>query len=129
VKPVDTDKPMCLALLLLDQPFKVQERLCGLPPAARVGSRISPDGHWLAYPVEGSKQVAILDLTTVFSGGKPNLWNLTVTTKTVWLNATTFVVDNGTKFLALTATTKDGKFETLDQPSDGVVLIEPLYAG
>jgi len=129
VKAADPDKPMCLALLLLDQPFKVKEKLCGLPPAARAGSRISPDGHWLAYPVQGAKQVAILDLTKVFTGGKPNLWNLAVTGKTVWLNATTFVVDNGSKFLALNPAAQDGRFETMNQPSDGVVLIEPLYAG
>jgi hypothetical protein len=129
IKAVDPAKPMCLALLLLGQPFTIEKQFCGLPPAAAAGSRVSPDGHWLAYPVDGAKQVAILDLTTVFSGGKPKLWNLTVTQKTVWLNPTTFVVDNGAKFVALDPTGTAGKFETLDEASAGVVLIEPLAAG
>ncbi|GGM56538.1 hypothetical protein ACFFX1_29345 [Dactylosporangium sucinum] len=120
------EQPMCLALLSLAQPFNVRNRICGLPKAAKAGSRISPDGHWLAYPVDGQKQVAMLDLTKVFtSGEKPRTWNVSVTTKTVWLNATTFVVDNGTRFQALYP---DGKVETLDQTSDGVLLVEPLTA-
>jgi hypothetical protein len=126
VKAVAPDTEMCLAELKFDQPFKVEERVCGLPVAAKAGARISPDGHWLAYPVEGAKQVAILDLTTVFDGGKAKLWNLTVTPKTVWLNAKTFVVDNGKKFLKLDPAGKAGDVEQLDQESDGAVLIEPL---
>ncbi|UWP83565.1 hypothetical protein [Dactylosporangium fulvum] len=126
VKPVNQEKSMCLAWLQLDQPFKVLNKVCGLPLAERNGSRVSPDGHWLAYPVNGRKQVAIVDLTTVFTDGKSRLLNLNVTTKTVWLNATTFVVDNGDTFQALSP---DGKMETLGVDSNGVVLIEPLYAG
>jgi hypothetical protein len=127
VKAADPEKPMCLALLLLGQPFKLSEKVCGLPPAAKAGGRISPDGHWFAYPVDGAKQVAILDLKTVFDGSKPKLWNnLAVGGKTVWLNPTTFVVDNGTKFLALDPTGTVGKVETIDEASAGVVLIEPL---
>ncbi|GAA0740366.1 hypothetical protein GCM10010199_65040 [Dactylosporangium roseum] len=126
VKPVDPEKSMCLARLLLDQPFTEMKRICGLPPAERNGSRVSPGGHWLAYPVSGRKQVAIIDLTTVFTDGKARVVNLDVTTKTVWLNATTFVVDNGDTFQALST---DGKLETLGVDSANVVLIEPLYAG
>ena len=44
IKPVDTDEPMCLAKLSLDQPFKVEQRRCGLPVAAKAGGRVSPDG-------------------------------------------------------------------------------------
>jgi hypothetical protein len=117
---------MCLALLKFDQPFKIMNKVCGLPIADKAGARISPDGRWLAYPVVGAKQVAILDLTSVFTGGKPKLWNLTVTNKTMWLNAKTFVVDNGKKFVKLDPSGQADKVETLDEDSDGVVLIEPL---
>ncbi|WP_238016428.1 hypothetical protein KZZ52_04235 [Dactylosporangium sp. AC04546] len=125
VRAQSGEQAMCLALLSLAQPFKVKNRVCGLPRAAKAGSRISPDGHWLAYPVEGQKQVAMLDLTAVFTPGSktPRIWDFTVTTKTVWLNATTFLVDNGTRFQALYP---DGKSENLDQMSADVVLIEPL---
>jgi hypothetical protein len=127
------DTPMCLAQLLFDQPFTVKSKICGLPVAAKIGGRISPDGRWLAYPVEGLKQVAIVDLTTVFAGAKAKLWTLAVTAKTVWLNATTFVVDTGKKFLKLNPTGKTGDYQPLDedepeQATDQVVLIEPLEA-
>ncbi|WP_426509951.1 hypothetical protein ACPPVO_04130 [Dactylosporangium sp. McL0621] len=126
LKAVAPDTSMCLALLQFDQPFKIIKKFCGLPVAAEDGARISPDGHWLAYPVVGAKQVAILDLTTVFTGGKVKLWNLAVTAKTVWLNAKTFVVDNGKKFLKLDPTGKADDVEPLDQESQDAVLIEPL---
>ncbi|GAA2376212.1 hypothetical protein GCM10010170_080190 [Dactylosporangium salmoneum] len=130
VTAVGRDTPMCLALLKFGQPFTIQNKICGLPAAAKLGGRISPDGRWLAYPVAGLKQVAMLDLAAVFTGAKPKLWNLTVTTKTVWLNATTFVVDNGKKFLKLNPTDGGSDPEPLDQDSgqesDQVVLIEPL---
>ncbi|MER7008375.1 hypothetical protein ABT297_35735 [Dactylosporangium sp. NPDC000555] len=123
-----SDTPMCLALLEFDQPFKkTKNTICGLPAAAKEGgARISPDGRWLAYPVKGLKQVAILDLTTVFTDGKPKVWDLSVTSNTVWLNATTFVVDNGKKFLKLNPGAKTSEYDSLDQESDGAVLIEPL---
>ncbi|MEV8513245.1 hypothetical protein [Dactylosporangium sp. NPDC051484] len=122
-----SDTPMCLALLEFDQPFKTKNTRCGLPMAAKEGgARISPDGRWLAYPVKGLKQVAILDLTTVFPDGKPKVWDLSVTSNTVWLNATTFVVDNGKKFLKLNPGAKTSEYDSLDQESDGAVLIEPL---
>jgi hypothetical protein len=127
VRATAPDISMCLALLQFDQPFKTVSRICGLPVAAKAGGRISPDGHWLAYPVEGNKQVAILDLTKVFTGGTAKLWDLAVNpAKTVWLNATAFVVDNGKKFLKLDPTGKAGAYEPLDSDSAGVVLIEPL---
>ncbi|WP_432985304.1 hypothetical protein [Dactylosporangium sp. CA-233914] len=128
IAAVSPDTQMCLAQLLFDQPFKIAKKFCGLPMATKGGARISPDGRWLAYPVAGAGQVAILDLTTVFDGGKPKLWKLAVTDKTVWLNAKTFVVDNGNKFLKLDPTGKADNVEQLDQESDGVVLIEPLTA-
>ncbi|MGI5247084.1 hypothetical protein [Dactylosporangium sp. CA-139066] len=135
VAAAGTDTAMCLAQLLFDQPFTVKNKICGLPMAAKLGGRISPDGRWLAYPVEGLKQVAIVDLTTVFTGAKPKLWPLTVTAKTVWLNSTTFVVDTGRKFLKLNPTGKTGDYQPLDQDepddqetTDQVVLIEPLEA-
>ncbi|MEV6923477.1 hypothetical protein AB0M46_03030 [Dactylosporangium sp. NPDC051485] len=132
--PVDPDTPMCLALLKFGQPFTIQKQVCGLPVAAKVGGRISPDGRWLAYPVAGLKQVAMLDLAAVFTaaGAKPKLWTLTVTTKTVWLNATTFVVDNGKKFLKLNPAAGGADPVPLDQDpgqeteTAQVVLIEPL---
>ncbi|MFF5234794.1 hypothetical protein [Dactylosporangium sp. NPDC000521] len=130
VKPADKDEPMCLAMLTLDQPFKVAQRRCGLPVAAKAGGRVSPDGHWLAYPVDGLKQVAMLDLTKVFdtatavAAAAVKTWNLTVTTKTVWMNATTFVVDSGGKFRAITPTAATP--EPLNVESEGVVLIELL---
>jgi hypothetical protein len=132
VKPVDNEKSMCLALLALDRPspFKVTQRRCGLPMAAKAGGRVSPDGNWLAYPVEGLKQVAMLDLTKVFTGAAAKTWTLQVTTKTVWLNASTFVVDSGGKFRAITPTAAAGTSESLNNSeSEGVVLIEPLYSG
>lgn len=129
VKPVDDEKSMCLALLALDQPFKVVQRRCGLPAAAKAGGRVSPDGSWLAYPVEGLKQVAMLDLTKIFAGAAVKTWPLSVTTKTVWMNASTFVVDSGGKFRAITPTATAGTSESLNTQSEGVVLIEPLYSG
>lgn len=136
IKPGDGDQPMCLALLALDQPFKVMQQRCGLPRAARSGGRVSPDGHWLAYPVDGLKQVAVLDLTKIFTGtaataatGAIKTWTLTVTTKSMWINATTFVVDSGGKFRAITPAAAAGASEPLNVESDGVVLIEPLYSG
>lgn len=126
IKAVAPDTPMCLALLQFDQPFKVKQKVCGLPVAAKAGGRISPDGRWLAYPVEGAKQVAFVDLTTVFSDGKAKLWRLGVTDKTMWLNTNTFVVDDGKRFLKLDPTGKVDDYQTLDQDSNGVVLIEPL---
>ncbi|WP_433613320.1 hypothetical protein ACQP2P_03830 [Dactylosporangium sp. CA-139114] len=123
------DTAMCLAQLQFDQPFKIMKKACGLPVAAPAGARISPDGRWLAYPVVGLKQVAILDLTAVFDPGfKAKLWNLAVTTKTMWLNTKTFVVDNSKKFLKLDPTGQADQVDQLDQESDGVVLIEPLAA-
>ena len=129
VKPVDEEKSMCLALLALDQPFKVVQRRCGLPVAANAGGRVSPDGNWLAYPVQGLKQVAVLDLTKIFTGAAAKTWPLNVTTKTVWMNASTFVVDSGGKFRAISPTAAAGTSESLNTESDGVVLIEPLYSG
>ncbi|MDG6100535.1 hypothetical protein Daura_03705 [Dactylosporangium aurantiacum] len=129
VKPIDDEKSMCLALLALDQPFKVVQRRCGLPVAAKAGGRVSPDGNWLAYPVEGLKQVAVLDLTKIFTGGAAKTWTLNVTTKTVWMNASTFVVDSGGKFRAISPTAVAGTSESLNTESEGVVLIEPLYSG
>ncbi|HTJ32492.1 MAG TPA: hypothetical protein VL738_04625 [Dactylosporangium sp.] len=130
VKTASADTPMCLAQLQFDQPFTIKSKICGLPVAAKAGGRISPDGRWLAYPVDGYKSVAILDLTTVFTGAKAKLWDLSVTAKTVWLNATTFVVDNGKKFLKLNPTAKTTEYAPLDddqaQESDQVVLIELL---
>src|SRR5262249_37594025 len=117
---------MCLALLKFDQPFKIMNKICGLPIADKAGARISPDGRWLAYPVVGAKQGAILDLTSVFTGGKPKLGNLTVPSKAVWLKPQAFVVDNGKKFVKLDPGGQADKVETLDEDSDGVVLIEPL---
>jgi hypothetical protein len=133
VKPVDGNAPMCLALLTLGQPFKVAQRRCGLPMAAKAGGgRVSPDGHWLAYPVEGLKQVAVLDLTKIFTDAAAKTWTktwkLNVTTKTVWMNATTFVVDSGGKFRAIIPTAAEDAAEPLSG-SEGVVLIEPLYSG
>ncbi len=128
IKPADPDKPMCLALLALDQPFKVLHQRCGLPMAAKAGGRVSPDGHWLAYPVEGLKQIAVLDLTKIFDGAAAKTWTMAVTTKTVWSNATTFVVDSGGKFLAITPTATPGSSEPLHVDSKDVVLIEPLYS-
>ncbi|MEV0136477.1 hypothetical protein AB0H83_49650 [Dactylosporangium sp. NPDC050688] len=130
VRPVEDEKSMCLALLALDQPFEVVQWRCGLPVAAKAGGgRVSPDGKWLAYPVEGLKQVAVLDLTKIFTGGAVKTWTLNVTTKTVWMNASTFVVDSGGKFCAITPTAAAGTFESLNTESEGVVLIEPLYSG
>jgi hypothetical protein len=127
VKPAEKDAPMCLALLTLDQPFKESKRRCGLPVAAKAGGRVSPDGHWLAYPVEGLKQVAMLDLTKVFDGATAAVtWTLQVTMKTVWMNATTFVVESTGKFLAISTTGAAGASEQLEGKSDGVVLVEPL---
>ncbi|WP_327006452.1 hypothetical protein OHA72_03730 [Dactylosporangium sp. NBC_01737] len=132
VKPADGDAPMCLAMLTLGQPFKVEQRRCGLPVAAKTGGRVSPDGHWLAYPVEGLKQVAVLDLTKIFTDAVAKVWSKTwslkVSTKTVWMNATTFVVDSGGKFRAIIPTATEGTSEPLVE-SEGVVLIEPLYSG
>ncbi|MFC4047333.1 hypothetical protein ACFO1B_53770 [Dactylosporangium siamense] len=134
VKPVDSDAPMCLALLTLGQPFKVTQRRCGLPMAAKAGGgRVSPDGQWLAYPVEGLKQVAVLDLTKIFTDAAAKTWTKTwtlkVTTKTVWMNATTFVVDSGGKFRAIIATAAEGSTAEPLVESEDVVLIEPLYSG
>ncbi|GAA1562092.1 hypothetical protein GCM10009827_099440 [Dactylosporangium maewongense] len=130
VKTGDKDERMCLAMLTLDQPFTVAQRRCGLPVAAKAGGRVSPDGHWLAYPVDGLKQVAMLDLTKVFDAATVaaavKTWPLTVTTKTVWMNATTFVVDSGGKFRVITPTGAAGFSEPLNVESDGVVLIELL---
>ncbi|MFI5906460.1 hypothetical protein [Dactylosporangium sp. NPDC051541] len=134
---------MCLALLQFDQPFRIKNKMCGLPVAAKDGARISPDARWLAYPVAGLKQVAIVDLTTVFlttnasaaasPAARAKLWNLAVTGKTVWLSAKMFVVDTGKKFLTLDPTGRaDQTPQPLDQDqdqnqgTDGVVLIEPL---
>ncbi|MEV4513484.1 hypothetical protein AB0K00_31505 [Dactylosporangium sp. NPDC049525] len=134
VKPVDGDAPMCLAMLTLGQPFKVEHRRCGLPVAAKAGGgRVSPDGHWFAYPVEGLKQVAVLDLTKIFTDAAAKTWTKTwtlkVTTKTVWMNATTFVVDSGGKFRAIIPTAAEGSTTEPLVESEGVVLIEPLYSG
>lgn len=128
IKPADPDTSMCLALLALDQPFKVLQQRCGLPMAAKSGGRVSPDGHWLGYPVEGLKQIAMLDLTKIFEGAAAKTWTMTVTTKTVWINATTFVVDSGGKFFAITPTAAAGTSEPLHVDSKDVVLIEPLYS-
>ncbi|MFC5000498.1 hypothetical protein ACFPIJ_21995 [Dactylosporangium cerinum] len=132
VKPVDNNAPMCLALLTLGQPFKVAQRRCGLPMAAKAGGgRVSPDGQWLAYPVEGLKQVAVLDLTKIFTdaAAKAKTWALKVTTKTVWMNPTTFVVDSGGKFRAIIPTSAEADTPEPLAESEGVVLIEPLYSG
>lgn len=132
VKPVDGNEPMCLAMLTLGQPFKVEQRRCGLPVAAKTGGRVSPDGHWLAYPVDGLKQVAVLDLTKIFTDAAARTWTKTwtlkVTTKTVWMNPNTFVVDSGGKFRAIIPTSAEDSTEPLVE-SEGVVLIEPLYSG
>jgi hypothetical protein len=135
VKPADGNAPMCLALLTLGQPFKVAQQRCGLPMAAKAGGRVSPDGHWLAYPVEGLNQVAVLDLTKIFTDAAAKAWSKTwtlkVTTKTVWMNVTTFVVDSGGKFRAIIPTAAEGTTEAIagGSGSEGVVLIEPLYSG
>ena len=56
IKPADKDEPMCLALLALDQPFKVVQRRCGLPVAAKAGGRVSPDGTGSPTPSRASSR-------------------------------------------------------------------------
>lgn len=140
VKPTDSDESMCLALLGLKQPFKVLQRRCGLPVAAKAGGRVSPDGHWLAYPVQGLKQVATLDLTKLFAADTATAsavatapvvktWTLNVTTKTMWINALTFVVDSGGKFRAISPAAGTSEALNSESESEGVVLIQPLYSG
>ena len=73
----------------------------------------------------------MLDLTKIFTNATvtAKTWTLTVTMKTVWMNATTFVVDSGGKFLAITPTAAANSSEPLNVESKDVVLIEPLYSG
>ena len=119
---------LCLALLVPEQPFKVQDKTCGLPAAVEQGGGVSPDGRWLAYPVAGHKQIAMVDLSEVFRAEDPRIrvWDAqTASARTVWLNSTTFVVDNGTNFVSLNPT-QQGRVDTVQGGSAGKILVEPL---
>jgi hypothetical protein len=123
----DDDSTMCLAVLLPAQPFSITDERCGLPLPDSVDGGMSPDGHWLAYPVAGSAQVAVLDVTSLGDAPKPRLVNLKSNCSRVfWVGDNSLVVDAGGRFVAIDP--RQGKQETAQGKSDGTVPIEPLRA-
>ena len=124
----DDDSTMCLAVLLPAQPFSITDRRCGLPLPDSVDGGISADGHWLAYPVAGAAQVAVLDLSdSLADAPKPRLVNLKAgCSRVFWVGANSLVVDVDGRFVAIDP--RQGKQETAQGKSDGTVPIEPLSA-
>lgn len=124
----DDDSTMCLAVLLPAQPFSITDRRCGLPLPDSVEGGISADGHWLAYPVAGAAQVAVLDLSdSLADAPKPRLVNLKAgCSRVFWVGANSLVVDVDGRFVAIDP--RQGKQETAQGKSDGTVPIEPLSA-
>lgn len=119
---------VCLALLLPAQPFTVTNQRCGLPEPASVAGGISPDGRWLAYPVAGAAQVAILDLSGFSGTPKPRLVDLKASCDRVfWVGDSSLVVDAAGQFTAIDPR-QPGNQETAQGKSDGTVPIEPLRA-
>ena len=118
---------ICIALLVPAAPFKVTAKTCGLPAPAADGGGVSPDGHWLAYPVANATQVAMFEVKDLFgSSPKPRLWDLkTDSTRTVWLGPSSLVVDAGGTFVTLDPS-QPTKAESAQGSSTGKVLIEPL---
>jgi hypothetical protein len=124
--PDDPDE-ICVVLLHADQPFKVAGRACGLQASVTDTGGISPNGHWIAYPIGDATRVAILDLTVSFDDTwKAHVYDLgAACVRTYWLENGNFVADTGTKFVSLDPTTPS-KVETAQGSSAGKVLIEPL---
>jgi hypothetical protein len=123
----DDDSTMCLAVLLAAQPFSVTDQRCGLPLPDGVDGGISPDGHWLAYPVAGANQVAVLDLTSQSDPAKPRLITLKAgCSRVFWVGDNSLVVDADGQFVAIDP--RQGHQETAQGKSDGTVPIEPLRA-
>jgi hypothetical protein len=123
----DDDSTMCLAVLLPAQPFSVIDQRCGLPLPDGVDAGISPDGHWLAYPVAGATQVAVLDLDSLPDAPKPRLVDLKAgCSRVFWVGDNSLVVDTGSQFVAIDP--RQGRQETAQGNSDGTVPIEPLRA-
>jgi hypothetical protein len=120
---------VCLAVLLPAQPFTVTEQRCGLPEPGSVDGGMSPDGRWLAYPVDGSAQVAVLDLMSGLAGmPKPRLVDLKADCARVfWVGDNSLVVDTNGRFVAIDPR-QPGQQETAQGKSDGTVPIEPLRA-
>ncbi len=101
---------------------------CGLPEPASVAGGISPDGRWLAYPVAGAAQVAILDLSGFSGTPKPRLVDLKASCDRVfWVGDSSLVVDAAGQFTAIDPR-QPGNQETAQGKSDGTVPIEPLRA-
>lgn len=123
----DDDSTMCLAVLLPAQPFSITDERCGLPLPDSVEGGISPDGHWLAYPVAGAAQVAVLDVSSLGDAPKPRLVSLKAACSRVfWVGDNSLVVDAAGQFVAIDP--RQGKQETAQGKSDGTVPIEPLRA-
>jgi hypothetical protein len=124
----DDDSTMCLAVLLPAQPFSITDRRCGLPLPDSVDGGISADGHWLAYPVAGAAQVAVLDLSNSLADApKPRVVNLKAgCSRVFWVGDNSLVVDVAGRFVAIDP--RQGKQETAQGKSDGTVPIEPLSA-
>jgi hypothetical protein len=121
----DDDSTMCMAVLLPAQPFSITDERCGLPLPASVEGGISPDGHWLAYPVGGASQVAVLDVSSLADAPKPRLVNLKAgCSRVFWVGINSLVVDVAGQFVAIDP--RQGKQETAQGKSDGTVPIEPL---
>jgi hypothetical protein len=120
---------VCLAMLLPAQPFTVTEQRCGLPQPSSIDGGMSPDGRWLAYPVDGSAQVAVLDLQNELADmPKPRLVDLKADCARVfWVGDNSLVVDADGQFVAIDPR-QPGKQETAQGKSDGTVPIEPLRA-
>ncbi len=121
------ESTMCLAVLLPAQPFEVTGERCGLPLPGGVDGGISPDGHWLAYPVAGATEVAVLDLNRPADPPKPRLVTLKAgCSRVFWVGDNALVVDAAGQFVAIDP--RQGHQETAQGKSDGTVPIEPLRA-
>jgi hypothetical protein len=127
----DPDDPAqtCLAALLPAQPFKVVDTACDLPAPTVDTGTISPDGNWLAYPVQARPQVAVVDLKQVFTvtAAKARVLSLEAPcVRTAWLSPTSLVADCGGKFVTVDPTEPTQQPETAAGTSTGKVLIQPL---
>jgi hypothetical protein len=129
VRDVNDDTKVCFAVLTPDKPFKTNTPVCGLPRPGPTQGGVSPDGHWLAYPVDGGKtpQVAMVDLTTLFTGSpKPDVFTLqAASARSAWVSPDLYMVDSGGKFVGLRPG-QPNKQDSAQGSSTDLVPVEPL---
>src|SRR5262245_4410613 len=90
-------KDVCLAVMNAKDNLKVSKKACGFVTQLDNHGSVSPDGHWLAMSAaaaDGSAQIALVDLTKVFSTPTVTT-NWTAGGSWAWEDASNLLVASG----------------------------------